>query len=276
MPASIFSHFRSPLLLAALLGLAGCDLLEFSPNDTRVPDDVENLTQKNLNRLAARPAPAPGDTLRFAFTTDTQRYYDEIDPLIASLNQQQNLAFVLIGGDISDFGLSREMQWVAQKLNRLHVPYFTVIGNHDLVANGREAYQKVFGPLNYSFTYDSTRFILTDTNSREYNFNGRVPDVPWLQQQLADSLRVRRQVTVCHVPPVNDDFDPALVAGYTGALALAPKLVFNLSGHVDKFGVAQPYNDQVTYISGYSVAQRNYLVLSIWGKREYRFESVAY
>jgi len=256
--------------------LSGCELLEFSPNDIRVPQAEQNLTSRNLARLAAQPKPTGGDTLRFVFTTDSQRYYDELDPLVSSINKQRGVSFVLIGGDISDFGLSREMSWVVEKLNRLNVPYLTVVGNHDLVGNGRVAYQEMFGPLNYTFTYGGTKFICVDTNSREYAFSGQVPDVPWLQRQFADSANTQRQISVCHVPPFDKDFDPALVLGYTQTLAQAPRLVFNLSGHTDKFGVREPYEDGVTYINGYNVQQRRYLLLTLWGQEQYKLETIAY
>ncbi|WP_245849452.1 metallophosphoesterase family protein [Hymenobacter crusticola] len=269
------------MLQATLFGgvallLSSCELLEFSPNDVRVSDTQQELTRKNLARLAAQPKPTGGDTLRFVFTTDSQRYYDELDPLVSSINQQRGVAFVLLGGDISDFGLSREMTWVQEKLDGLQAPYLTVVGNHDLVGNGRAAYQKLFGPLNYAFTYGDTRFILADTNGREYAFNGQVPNVPWLQQQLADTVGIRRQITVCHVPPFNEDFDPALTGPFARTLVQAPRLVFNLSGHIDKFGESEPYDDGVTYISGYSVQQRHYLLLTLWGQKHYKLDVIAY
>jgi len=165
--------------LAALLGLAGCDLLEFSPNDHRVPKEFTNLTQQNLAKLQARPLPA-GDTLRFVFTGDSQQFYDEAEALVASVNQQPGLAFLVVAGDISGFGLAREMRWVDEKMRRLSVPYVTVIGNHDLVGNGREAYQRIYGPLDYSFVYGDTKFVFIDTNGREYNFDGTAPNLGWL------------------------------------------------------------------------------------------------
>ncbi|WP_324674095.1 metallophosphoesterase family protein [Hymenobacter sp. GOD-10R] len=277
MISTLLPKLRATILASsAALLLSSCELLEFSPNDVRVTATEQDLTHKNLARLAAQPKPTGGDTLRFVFTTDSQRYYDELDPLVSSINQQRGVAFVLLGGDVSDFGLRREMSWVQEKLNGLHAPYLTVVGNHDLVGNGRTAYQKLFGPLNYTFTYGDTRFILVDTNGREYAFNGQAPNVPWLQQQLADTLEVRRQVTVCHVPPFNEDFDPALKENFARTLAQAPRLVFNLSGHIDKFGESEPYDDGVTYISGYSVQQRHYLLLTLWGKTHYKLEAIAY
>ena len=46
----------------AMLGLAGCDIIEFSPNDHRVPEEFTNLTEKNLAKLQARPLPAEAAT----------------------------------------------------------------------------------------------------------------------------------------------------------------------------------------------------------------------
>src|SRR6476661_2041158 len=209
-PLILTKHLRLGALLAlALLTSTGCDLLEFSPNDHRVPEEFTDLTQKNLARLQAHPLPA-GDTLRFVFTGDSQQFYDEAEAMVGSINQQPGIQFMIVAGDISDFGLAREMRWVDEKLRRLKVPYLTVVGNHDLVGNGREAYQHIYGALDYSFVYGDTKFIMVDTNGREYNFDGTSPNLPWLQRELRNTEGAQRQVVVSHVPPDNDDFDPAL------------------------------------------------------------------
>ncbi|GAA3969977.1 metallophosphoesterase family protein [Hymenobacter antarcticus] len=261
--------------LAALLGLTGCDLLEFSPNDHRVPEEFTNLTAKNLARLAARPLPA-GDTLRFVFTGDSQQFYDEVEDLVTSVNQQPGVAFMVVAGDISDFGLAREMRWVDEKLRRLYMPYVTVIGNHDLVGNGREAYQHIYGALDYSFVYGDTKFTLLDTNGREYNFDGSAPNMGWLKPQLTNLDGARRQVVISHVPPTNDDFDPALRAPYVQALREAPNLVFQMNGHNHSSSVTQPYNDGVTYINSDAFSERRYMVVTVWGNRQFRIKRVAF
>ncbi|WP_240935471.1 metallophosphoesterase family protein [Hymenobacter sp. HDW8] len=263
-------------LMAATVLLTGCELFEFSPNDVRAPAADRDLTAKNLARLQATPKPTGGDTLRFVFTGDSQRFYDEAGSLVESVNRQRGIAAVVVAGDISDFGLRREMQWVNDRLRHLNVPYLTVIGNHDQVANGRQAYQEIFGPLNYTFTYDRTRFILIDTNSREYGFNGKVPDIGWLEQQLADTVGVRRQILLCHVPPTNEDFDPTLIKPYTEALAKAPRLLFHLNGHAHSFSIGEPYADGVTYINSYAFEKRQYVILTVWGADQYKLEKVAF
>ena len=261
--------------LAGLLALAGCDLLEFSPNDHRVPEKFTDLTRKNLARLQAKPL-APGDTLRFVFTGDSQQFYDEADGLVESVNRQPGIQFLVVAGDISDFGLAREMRWVDEKLRRLSVPYLTVVGNHDLVGNGREAYQHIFGPLDYTFMYGDTKFTLLDTNGREYNFNGQIPNMGWLRPQLANLDGARRQVVIAHVPPTNDDFDPALRMPYAQALRTAPGLVFEMNGHNHGYSIGQPYNDGVTYVNSDAFSERHYMVVTVWGNREFRIKRVAF
>jgi 3',5'-cyclic AMP phosphodiesterase CpdA len=277
---STLSFWRRLSLAAATAVLfSGCELLEFSPNDFRGPEALTNLTQKNLDRLAAQRIP-PGDTLRFVFTGDSQRFYNEADGLVASVSQQPGVSLMVVAGDISDFGLAREMRWVAERLNRLTIPYLTVVGNHDHVGNGRAAYQQIFGPLNYSFVYGDTKFIFIDTNSREYNFNGRIPDVPWLQAQVSDLQGARRQVVMSHVPPQDFDFDQNLTPAYTRTLAEAPKLAFELNGHRHDFSIGQPFDDGVTYINSYSFEENQYLIISLWNdandKPQFRLKKVSF
>ena len=263
MSLSTLSRFRWAGCAVALSLLGSCELLEFSPNAHNGPKEQSDLTAKNLARMAANPLRA-GDTLRFVFTGDSQRFYDHAEKLVESVNQQSGLAFMVVAGDISDFGLAREMRWVDDCLSKLDIPYLTVIGNHDQVGNGREAYQHIFGPLNYSFVYGDTKFILIDTNSREYNFNGRIPDIGWLQQQTSNLEGAKRQVVLCHVPPLDSDFDPNLAEPYARTLAAAPKLTFALNGHTHRFEVAEPFNDGVTYISSFSFEKNQYVILTAW------------
>jgi 3',5'-cyclic AMP phosphodiesterase CpdA len=267
------------LALTLLTLLPGCDLLEFSPNETRTPKGYSDLTRKNLEALQQRPNPLGDDTLRFVFIGDSQRFYEEAEAFVQSVNQQPGIAFVAIAGDISDFGLIREMRWVHDRLKKLNVPYLTVVGNHDHVANGREAYQKVYGPLNYSFTYSGTRFIFVDTNGREYGFNGRVPDVGWVQQQLsAPAPGIRRQVVMSHVPPHDADFDPQLEMPYVHALSQqhTPPVAFELNGHKHDFGFGYPYENGLPFVNSYSFEKRQYLILSLFGQKEFTLQTVQY
>lgn len=265
---------RALLPVAASWLLTGCEMLEFSPGESRSPKSQQDLTAKNLARLAQTTVPA-GDTLRFVFTGDSQRFYDEAEELVKSVNQQPGIQFVLVAGDISDFGLGREMRWVDDQLRKLRVPYLTVIGNHDQVGNGRAAYQEIFGPLNYSFVYGDTKFVLTDTNGREYNFNGRIPDVPWVTRELSDNS-VRRHVIVSHVPPQDGDFDPAVREPYLQAMRSDPRLVMEMNGHRHGGGISVPEEDGITYVNSHGFERRRYMVVTVWGDKQFRVKEVTF
>jgi len=261
---------------AALLATAGCNIIEFSPNDHRVPDEFTDLNQKNLTRLLAKPLPA-GDTLRFVFTGDSQRFYDQAEDLVKAINEREkNVQFVLVAGDISDFSLAREMKWVDQQLRKLNVPYLTVVGNHDLNGNGRPTFEHIYGALDYSFVYGDTKFILIDTNSREYNFNGQIPDMGWLNAQLANTEGARRQIVMMHVPPDNEDFDPALVSPFANSLARTPNLVCAMNGHNHAYRIGPLYNDGVTYVNSDAFSEKHYMVVTVWGDKQFRVKRVAF
>ncbi|MBC6991802.1 metallophosphoesterase [Hymenobacter sp. BT491] len=271
----LFSTRLFLLSMAVVLAASGCNLLEYSPNQAYVPAAERHLTAQNLRRLQQQPL-SPTDTLRFVFIGDSQRFYDEADDFVASVNEQQDIDFVMLAGDISDFGLVREMRWMHRRLQRLRVPYLTVIGNHDQVGNGRNAYQTVFGPLNYSFVRGGTKFICVDTNGREYGFQGRVPDVSWLTQQLADTAGAQRSVVVCHVPPTDADFDPQLVQPYARTVRSSPQLVLHLAGHTHRYTAGQPFRDGITYLTTYNFEKGRYHIVSVWGRRQFRLETVQY
>lgn len=194
--------------------LAGC--FEFSPYE--IPFRGRNLRAENLAALETRPAPAP---LRFAVVGDVQGWYDEAYDAVRFLNGIPGLAFVVQVGDFTDLGRSYEYKLMAEVFGALAVPWFPVVGNHDLLGNGGTIFDEVFGPRNTDFTCGRTRFVFVDTNSREYGFNGAVPDLAWLGSRLAPSPDHDRTVVVSHVGPWSEDFDPALrdrfVATVSGA-----------------------------------------------------------
>ena len=126
----------------------------------------------------------PGDdTVTFAFVGDSQRFYDELERFIDTVNAIDEIDFIILAGDISDFGLLEEFELIHEQLSGLNKPYFGVVGNHDVVARGEEIFERMFGPLNYTFTYRSVKFIAHNTNGKEYP-DKEVPDMNWLRSAL--------------------------------------------------------------------------------------------
>lgn len=247
-----------------LLGITffSCDgIFQFNPNQIVLKESQRNLTGKNIEKIVKIPVK---DTLRFIFMGDSQRWYDETTHFVESANEQRDIDFVLHGGDISDFGITKELKWINDIMKDLKYPYLTVIGNHDIVANGSDAYVRMFGPLDYTFNYGDYKFIFINTNSLEYGLDGSTPNIPWLKSQLADNPDGKQTIVIGHVPPFDADFDRNLEKEYAETLAADPNLKFTLYGHQHAFKEGEYYDDGVHYYQTTSMGDRGYLIITCW------------
>lgn len=116
--------------------------------------------------LAAYAAEPADSVLRFAFITDTHiaentSSIDDLSACLKDVNSQDNLAFVLFGGDVTDFGTDDEIMRAKSMFDTLRVPYHVVQGNHDAnwSESGCNTFLKVFGYEHYSFKAGGWRFI---------------------------------------------------------------------------------------------------------------------
>jgi 3',5'-cyclic-AMP phosphodiesterase len=217
------------LAASTLVVLGGCGL-EYSPHALPTLSSERDLHEKAVRRLEDTPPPA---LLKFAVIGDTQLRFDEARAAVAAANRIEDLAFVVQIGDFTHVGLLEEYRQMLDVFERLSVPFFVVIGNHDLLGNGRAIYERMFGPVNTAFTFGGTRFLLVDTNSREVGFDGSVPDLSWLRSRLTGPIAsdctslanaaVGRQgvapvVVFAHVAADVAEFDAALWPDYAEVL----------------------------------------------------------
>lgn len=252
------------IYIIVILALHGCNKFEYSPYqqegalESSMPSD---LNQLNIKKLFNREENAD-DTVTILFTGDSQRFYDGLEKLVDKTNSLSSVDFLIMNGDIADFGLLQEFKWIVERLNKLKCPYLCAIGNHDIVADNGKLYTKIFGDKNFSFTYKGYKFLFHDTNGREYNFNGNAPNMWWLQDQLNDS-NARWFVGVSHVPPFDADFDPALIYPYKNLLASTQNFAVSLHGHVHTTTDTLYYNDGVRYITSNSVEKSEAIILKL-------------
>lgn len=214
-------------LVVAMLSFS-CNSDEYSPNQVFGSNTPKDVNSKQLNILKTKAA---GTAIRVAISGDTQRSYNESTAFVNAINDRNDIDFVILNGDISDFGLVAEFEGIYKIYSRLDVPFISIIGNHDLVANGRAVYERMFGPLNFTFNYGSVKFVCHDTNGREYNFDGSTPNLNWLKKNLSLESGITNIVTISHVPPVDADFDPAIVSPYQTLFNQTPGLIASLHSH---------------------------------------------
>lgn len=241
---------------------SSCGKFDFNVYETNHSKKIiEVTTAYNIARLQKLQNK---DTLHLVFTGDTQRFFDDLSDLVNTINDLPQVDAVIITGDLADFGTAREYEWLNEQLIKLKVPFLTVIGNHDCIANGTVLYEEIYGPLNYSFTWNDIRFVMHNTNGREFSFNGTVPDLTWMQQQLSDTAQYRCCIFASHVPPDNEDFDAALVNNYIRLIREAKNTVFSCNGHRHGYGLGQPFQDGIWYLNTSSPSNRIYSHITIY------------
>ncbi|HTM99611.1 MAG TPA: metallophosphoesterase [Pedobacter sp.] len=218
---------KYPLLLLFIF-LWGCNSDEYSPNQKFNRSTPTNVNPREIVTL---PNKANGSTVRIAVSGDTQRSYKEAEDFVALINTRNDIDFVILNGDISDFGLLLEFDGVYKIYDRLKFPFISVIGNHDLVANGSDVYKRMFGDLNFTFKYAGIKFVCHDTNGREYNFNGTTPDMAWLKSNLKLDAGTDRIIAFSHVPPFDGDFDPKLGIPYMKLMNETPGMLASIHSH---------------------------------------------
>jgi Icc protein len=260
--------YRIMLVLTASVFFS-CKNIMFHPEEVR--PNAKNLNAINLQKLQSL---TPKTSFKFIMTGDTQEFYDELEDFVTHVNSMNDISFVLLNGDLVEFGWNNEYNWVAGRLAKLKVPYITTIGNHDMLANGREMYKEMFGQENFVFNYGASRFICLNTNSRETGFDGTIPDMNWLANQLKDTTP-QNIFILSHVPPFSDDFNRSIEYDFRVLLRSNPRTRLSLHGHEHKYHVEQPYGDGLEYLVAGSGEQRNYALITVNGN-EYTLEEKFY
>lgn len=94
--------------------ILGCSNIEYSPNQVFDNNSFKNINANNLKRLGDGLG---DDTVRFIVTGDTQRSYNETVKFYKKVNSMREIDFVIVAGDVTEFGTLKEMQWLARELN---------------------------------------------------------------------------------------------------------------------------------------------------------------
>lgn len=239
------------------------DLFQYNPNEVRLEADEKDLNAKNIARLRTA---TPKDTFRFIVIGDSQRFYEDLDKFVEHVNREEDPAFVLLNGDITDFGLNREFQWINRSLKELKAPYISVIGNHDMLANGRMVYKEMFGPENFSFTYGANKFVCLNTNTKEVGQDGSLPDLGWLSTQLVADEATRNIFVFSHVSPFDGEFDASKTRSYDALLTASNKVRLSIHGHQHSWSLTQPSSHLLQYLVVASVQRRNYALITVTGQ----------
>lgn len=175
--------------LLLLILLTSCGYPEFSPWQSDVEDS--RLTSRHLSLI--NQSNGEFSPFKIALTGDPQAVAGHLRKVIQKTNGH-NIAFLAILGDMTDLGLRKEWMWIKSMVQESHHPVLTVVGNHDGLSMGKDIYQRMFGPFDYSFVYRGVKFVMWNNNYYEWG----EPNFDWLEDEVEFDGRV---VIMSHQPP---------------------------------------------------------------------------
>ena len=129
---------------------------------------------------------------RFAFISDThignQTAEEDLRRTVMSINNDTSLAFVVITGDITEFGSDEELQLAKKLFDSLNKPWYIIPGNHDAnwSESGSNSFKKIFGAETFQFIHNNYLFIGTASGPNMRMSPGQVPreQIVWLDSSL--------------------------------------------------------------------------------------------
>lgn len=149
---------------------------------------------------------------QFALVSDTHignaTAAEDLKRTVKDINGNDSLSFVIISGDITEFGADKELLEARQILDSLNKPWYVIPGNHDTKwsESGGNSFRKIFGAETFAFRFGGYLFIGTNSGPNMRMGPGQVPreNIVWLdsllQTQKDKNLRI---VYVNHYPQNN-------------------------------------------------------------------------
>lgn len=131
---------------------------------------------------------------RFAFLSDTHigspngAAEEDLRRTVADINAMNDIAFVVLTGDITELGTNKELATAKQILDSLNVPYYIIPGNHDTgwSESGGLSFNQAFGDDKFYFKHSGIHFIGCASGPYVRMSDGHVPRhaVNWIKATL--------------------------------------------------------------------------------------------
>lgn len=152
------------------------------------------------------------NSFKFAFVTDTHvgngTGADDLRRTVQDINADPSLAFVVVTGDITEFGADHELTLAKQILDSLNKKYYVIPGNHDAnwSESGSNTFKTVFGAETFSFVYEGYLFAATSSGPNMRMSPGQIPreNVVWLDSVLKNMKNAEMPVIYLNHYPQDD------------------------------------------------------------------------
>jgi predicted phosphodiesterase len=285
--ATVRATFTSTFEVEVRNLVAGSTLRATGPDGKTLTVELIDESLPTRRRFAVTPV---SDTLQlelvppkatdngkfyFAVLSDIQAAIDRVQDIYGLIAKERDVDFVLSVGDLTDNGTRGQLYQFESELEKLPIPFYSTIGNHELFYSELPKYQDVFGRTSFHFDYRGAAFSFVDSAAATIS-----PLVRTLLDEWLEANRSRVHVVATHIPAI----DPIGIRGGSFASQIeAHQFIASLAkGRVDMaiYGHIHSYYKFKTagvtsYISGggggrpelLSGTGRHYLVVEVGPKQ---------
>lgn len=128
----------------------------------------------------------------------------DLERTVNDINQNRDLEFVIVSGDITEFGADAELRQARSILEKINKPWYVIPGNHDTKwsESGGETFKRVFGTETFEFKSHGFLFIGTNSGPNMRMSPGQVPreNIVWLDSVLNKTPKTTPIIFVNHYP----------------------------------------------------------------------------
>ena len=260
-------------ILLTCFFLQACDLIEYHPYDVHITGE-RDCNARNIAIIESLYKES--ESITFAVMGDSQRWYDETLDFVHAINNRTDIDFVIHGGDMSDFGATKEFLWQRDIMNKLNVPYVALLGNHDCLGTGEETFLAIYGESDFSFVAGRTKFVCLNTNALEYDYSKSIPNFNFMENEVVDRGSEFDKTVLCmHAAPFSDVFNNNVSKAFQYYVRQYPGVQFCTVAHDHNVTITDIYNDGIIYYGSTCMRDRCFLLFTIH-QDGYDYEAVYY
>ena len=175
--------------------------------------------QSKITTLADAMATPEVDNIAFSFAQFTDIHISQsnenntldLQRAVEDVNTQENIAFVIVSGDIAETGDYASLSVAKRELDKLNCPYYIVPGNHDTKwsESGATDFKRIFGDNRFRIQFNGFLFLGINTGPIIKMGDGHVSpqDVTWVERQLKNVGKRIPVFIVTHYPLKAGDVD---------------------------------------------------------------------
>lgn len=190
--------------------------------------------------LLALSAKSQEPILKFALVTDTHvggaTGADDLTRTVNDINTLRDIDFVIVSGDVTEFGSFYELTTAKEILEQLKIPYYVIPGNHDAnwSESGTNDFNKIFGGDTFGFKFAGYNFIGLASGPNMRMSPGQIPreNLTWFFSYINNIDKNEPIIYINHYP-----MDSSLNNWFEVMDALRPynvQLMLCGHGHVNK------------------------------------------